>query len=306
MDVPARPAGETRVIFTRVVPVPQLPPGPYVLRAILSSAGRSVKTLTRSFEISPPKVLMTSAEGLGATSVDAELFLPVDDTTLSPVFRREEAVGTDVLEEFAERLDPATKAPFDEGVGFLSAGDYAKAEVSFKRAIQPEVDSTAPLVYLAVAFAASGHDAEAANVWQTALVDGSDVPQIYDWLTAALLRAHELAEARTILEEAVEKWPSDERFTKRLAMVYGTFGRGREAVRTLERYLAQRPDDRDAHYLAVQWLYTVRSAGSVVHTPAEDLKLAHAYANSYLKAGGPQAALVKQWMDYLDSEAKKR
>jgi len=307
VDVPPRPAGDTRVIFTRVVPVTQLPPGPYVLRAILSSRGQSVKTVTRGFEIAPPKVLMTSAEGLGgATSVDAELFLPVDDTALTPVFRREDAVGTAMLEAFAERLDPATKAPFDEGVGFLVAGNYAKAEASFKRAIQPEVDSTAPLVYLAASFAASGHDAEAANVWQTALVDGSDVAQIYDWLTAALLRAHQLAEARSILEEAVAKWPSDPRFTKRLAMVYGTFGRGREAVRTLERYLSERGDDTDAHYLAVQWLYTVRLAGAVVHTPAEDLKLAHSYADAYLKAGGAQAALVKQWVDYLDSESKKR
>ena len=306
VDVPPRPAGDTRVIFTRVVPVTQLPPGPYVLRAILSSAGQSVKTVTRGFEIAPPKVLMTSAEGLGATSVDAELFLPVDDTTMTPVFRREDAVGTAMLETFADRLDPATKAPFNEGVGFLVAGNYAKAEASFKRAIQPEVDSTAPLVYLAASFAASGHDAEAANVWQTALVDGSDVPQIYDWLTAALLRAHQLAEARSILEEAVAKWPSDPRFTKRLAMVYGTFGRGREAVRTLERYLSERGDDTDAHYLAVQWLYTVRLAGAVVHTPAEDLKLAHAYADAYVKAGGAQAALVKQWVDYLDSESKKR
>jgi tetratricopeptide (TPR) repeat protein len=288
------------------VPVPQLPPGKYVLRAILSAGGRSIKTLTRAFEVAPPKVLMTSAEGLGATSVDAELFLPVDDATLAPVFRREDAVGREVLLEFAERIDPATKPPFDEGVALLTAGDYAKAEASFKRAIQPEVDSTAPLVYLAASFAAAGHDAEAANVWQTALVDGSDLPQIYDWLTGALLRAHELAEARTLLEEAVDKWPSDGRFTKRLAMVYGTFGRGREAVRTLERYLAERPDDTDAHYLAVQWLYTVRSAGATVHTPAEDLKLAHRYADAYVKAGGPQAALVRQWVGYLDSEARKK
>jgi VWFA-related protein len=305
VDVASRQAGDARMIFTRVVPVPQLPPGKYVLRAILSSAGRSIKTLTRAFEVAPPKVLMTSAEGLGVTSVDAELFLPVDDVTMTPVFRREDATSPDTLEVFVEHLDPGTKAAFDDGVVFLSKGDYAKAEVSFKRAIQPEVDSTAALVYLAAAFAASGHDNEAASAWQTALVDGSDLPQIYEWLVGALMRAHQLGEARTILEEAVGKWPTDGRFTKPLAMVYGTFGRGREAVRTLERYLAERPNDRDTYYLAVQWLYTVHGAGAVVHSRAEDLKLAHTYADAYAKAGGPQLALVKQWVQYLDSEARK-
>jgi outer membrane protein assembly factor BamD (BamD/ComL family) len=131
------------------------------------------------------------------------------------------------------------------------------------------------------------------------------VPQIYDWLTGALLRGHELGEARAILEEAVSKWPSDPRFTKTLAMVYGSFGRGREAVRTLERYLSAHPDDRDADYMGVLWLYTVHSAGAVVHTPAEDLKLAHTYADAYAKSNGPQLALVKQWLDYLDSMARK-
>jgi Tfp pilus assembly protein PilF len=89
------------------------------------------------------------------------------------------------------------------------------------------------------------------------------------------LRAHDFGEARTVLEEATGKWPTEPRFAKPLAMLYGTFGRGREAVRTLERYLDSHADDREAYYYAVQWIYMVRSAGAASHTPAEDLKLAH-------------------------------
>ena len=48
VDVAPRPAGDTRVIFTKVMPIHQIPPGRYVLRAILSAAGRSVKTCTRT------------------------------------------------------------------------------------------------------------------------------------------------------------------------------------------------------------------------------------------------------------------
>src|SRR5262249_54420398 len=45
VDVPPRPAGDNRLIFTRVVPVQQLPPGRYLLRAVFSDNGKSVKTL---------------------------------------------------------------------------------------------------------------------------------------------------------------------------------------------------------------------------------------------------------------------
>ena len=208
------------------------------------------------------------------------------------------------LDQFRDRIDLSVKAAFDEGVASLGSGDYPRAEASFKRAINPDVDSTAPLVYLAASFAASGHDTEAAAAWQTALVDGSDVPQVYQWLTDALLRSRDLSEARAMLEEATAKWPTDIRFTRPLALLYATFGRGREAVRTLERYLAENPADREGCFLGVQWLYTVHAAGAVVHNRAEDLKLAHTYADAYTQAAGPQAALVKQWVEFLENEGK--
>jgi VWFA-related protein len=302
VDVPMRPVTESRVIFTKVMPTHALPPGKYVLRAILSAGGASIKTLTRGFEIAPPKVLLTSAEGLGDTSVDAELFLPIDDATMTPAFQRDLAVDEATLAPFRERVTPSVKTAFDQGVVFLAAGDFTKAEASFKQAIDPDVDSTAPLTFLAASFAAAGKDHEAASAWQTALVDGTDFPQIYQWLSDTLLRTHDFGAARAILEEAAGKWPTDVRFIKPLAMLYGTFGRGREAVRTLERYLDDRQDDRDAYFFAVQWLYTVHSGGAVVHNRAEDRKHAHEYADAYTNARGPQAALVKQWVDFLDSE----
>jgi predicted Zn-dependent protease len=221
---------------------------------------------------------------------------------MSPTFHRDLAVDETTLAPFRERVTPAVKAAFDEGIGLLAAGDLTKAESSFKKAIAPEVDSTAPLVFLAATFAAAGKDHEAAAAWQTALVDGADLPQLYLWLSEALLRTHDFGGARAILEEAAGKWPTDTRFTKPLAMLYGTFGRGREAVRTLERYLDDRQDDRDAYFFAVQWLYTVHAGGAVVHSRGEDRKRAHDYADAYLRARGPQAALVKQWVDYLDTE----
>jgi len=305
LDAPPRPAGDSRVIFSTKVPVQQLPPGKYVLRAIFSDQGRAVKTLTRSFEVAPPKVLMTSAEGLGAASVDSELFLPVNEAGMAGPFHREDAVKPQVIDLFRERIAPEIKAAFDQGIAFLTAADYLKAEASFKKAIDPDTDSTVPLVYLAATYAAAGRNIEAANAWQTALIDGSDFPQLYQWLGDALLRERDFGAARTILEEAIGKWPSDARFTKPLAMLYGTFGRGREAVRTLERYISEREDDREAYYLGVQWIYTVHSEGAFVHGRADDAKLARLYADRYEKAGGPQVPLVKRWVEFLEHEGRR-
>ena len=303
VDVPPHPARDGRVIFTRVVPVHQIPPGRYMLRAVFSRGGRSIKTLTRSFEIAAPKVLMTSADGaVPNAALETGLFLPIEEGAMAPKFDPASATEKTTLEPFLDRVDASMKTPFEQGVAFLTAGDFTKAEAAFKKAIQPEVDSTPALAYLAASFAASGHDIEAAGAWQTALVDGSEFPQIFDWLGAALMRNHALGEARAMYEEAVAKWPSDPRFTKPLAMLYATFGSGREAVRTLERYLAVQRDDRSAYALGVQWIYMVHAAGAYVHNRADDVKLAHSFADGY--ASGPQAALVKQWVDYLDNEKR--
>lgn len=304
VDVPPHPAGDTRVIFSRTIPVHQIPPGRYVLRAIVSAGGRSVKTLTRGFEIAAPKVLLTSADGLGDAGTDVDLYLPIDDKVMAPIFRRDTAVESETLAPFRERVGETIKGPFEQGVAFLTAGDDAKAEEAFKKAIDPDADSTAPLAFLAAAFADAGHDREAASAWQTALVNGSELAQIYQWLGEALLRNHDFGEARAIYEEAAGRWPTDARFTKPLAMLFGTFGKGREAVRTLERYIEARDDDRDAYFYAVQWLYTVHSGGAVVHNRGEDLKRAHDYADQYARLSGTQLALVKQWVDYLDNEKR--
>jgi tetratricopeptide (TPR) repeat protein len=124
------------------------------------------------------------------------------------------------LRRFRDILTSAARQDFDAGVVALTAGDFVKAEQSFKsaqRAGSISGNGTAPLTYLAATYAASGHDLEAANVWQTALIDGSAYPQIYEWLTDALIRVRNLELARGTLKEALEKWPNDSRFISRLS-----------------------------------------------------------------------------------------
>jgi predicted Zn-dependent protease len=234
----------------------------------------------------------------------SDLFLPVAEDLFARPFHREETSRPETVKAFRERVAPAVVGTFDSGVAALSAGDVVRAESALKSAIRDDADSTPVLAYLAAVYAASGHDVEAAAAWQTALIDGDEYPQIYLWLGDALMRTRDLAQARTILEEGAAKWPSDLRFTKPLALLYATFGQGREAVRTLERYLSDRHDDVEALYLGVEWIYQLHAAGAVAQTRAEDAKLARGYANAYEKAKGPRINLVKQWIDFL--EGRKR
>jgi VWFA-related protein len=304
-DVPARTGGEGRALFTKVMVVRALPPGKYVLRAAVARNGQPVKTLARRFEVAPPPVLMTSAAGLSdSPSIDGELFLPIEEAALAGPFRAEDALKPATLEPFRAKLAPSAKEPFDKALASIAARQWVAAERSLKAAIQPENDSTAALSYLAVCFAATGHDTEAASAWQTALVDGSDVPQIYQWLSEALMRNHDLAAARSVLEEASGRWPADSRFVRPLAMLFATFGKGREAVRTFERYIADGHADPESLLMAIEWLYHVHAAGALVHNRAEDLKLARTYADQYAKAKGPKQQLVKQWLDFLEHEKR--
>jgi VWFA-related protein len=302
-DVPGRLFGDDRMIFSLVIPVQQLPPGRYVLRARVSLATRPLKTLTRPFEVAVPAAFTASLDGASPTSdIDGSLYLPVDDQVFVRPFQRDEALKADVVSLFRDRLAAPAQAAFDAGLVSLTAGDYRKAEASIKSGIGPDIDSTSLLVYLGVVAAASGDDAVAVGAWQTALFGGGDIPLLYAWLSQGQLRRHSLPEAQEILEEAHEKWPSDPRFAGSLASVYATFGKGKEAALLLEQYLDKSPDDVEAAAIGVEWLYQIRAAGRVVHSGAEDLALARAWAARY--GNGPRQALVKQWLDVLERESR--
>ncbi len=147
-------------------------------------------------------------------------------------------------------------------------------------------------------------DAEAAAAWQTALIDGSDLPQIYEWLGDTLARTHDYTAARSILEEAVGRWPSDTRFGRTLALSYATLGEGRDAIRTLGRYVADGHAEPDLLFLMVEWLFQVHNNRAVVINGAADLTMARNYAAQYAKADGPKQPLVQQWVEFLANEKR--
>ncbi|MGE3513298.1 MAG: tetratricopeptide repeat protein, partial [Vicinamibacterales bacterium] len=295
-----------RVIFSEVLPTRQLPPGRYIVRAVVSGShdtpAMPVKTLTRGFEVAAPPVLMTSAGGVGLSSTPlADLYLPVAEGMFNRPFSKMELLAPAMVTRFRERVAPTALPGFDQAITAFASGDLPRAEGALKAAVRVDADSTALLAYLAGVYAEAGQDDAAAGAWQTALVNGSDIPDLYAWLADALLRSRELVQARPILEEAVAQWPADARFARPLALTYATFGQGREAVRMLERHIAANPADREALALAVEWLYHLRVLGATAHSPADDRALARKYADAYLKgAKGQQAALVRQWLSFIE------
>jgi hypothetical protein len=118
------------------------------------------------------------------------------------------------------------------------------------------------------------------------------------------MRLKSTGEARPILEEAATRWPADPRFARPLALIYATFGKGVDAVRLLEKFLQDRADDQASLFLMLEWMFNAHRGGQLVHDRAEDVRLAHAYADRYLKSGGLNEPLVKQWLSYFDKEVK--
>ena len=107
-----------------------------------------------------------------------------------------------------------------------------------------------------------------------------------------------------MLEEAATRFPEDDRFARPLALLYATFGKGIDAVKLLEKSLEKQPDDQASLFRAVEWIFNAHRGGAVVHDRTEDVRLAHQYAAQYLKAGGLNEPLVKQWLGYLDKETR--
>ena len=272
-----------------------LPPGPYQLRAIVAVGDAIVKTMSRAFEIAGPAALSATSDDVPGGRRPGERHRAVP---ASRVERSRRAISAGrrapardpraVCLASSSRRESQTSTT---GLAALRNRDYIAAEGAFKRAIRPNQDFTAAVAYLAVSFAASGHDVEAASAWQTALVGGSEVPQIYLWLGNALLRTHDFSRARSTLEDAARRWPADTRFARPLAVLNATTGRGYEAIQFAAAIPGRQSRRcRCACFSACRWIYQIHLNGGLIRDRAADLRLAQTYADEYKQANGAEAA----------------
>lgn len=303
-----------------------LPPGDYVVRAVVNMDGRKVGQIVRPFTVgrlaaasAPP-----TAPGLRPASSRA----PVPFTSRIDRFERSAVLTPQVVGFFMERMDFPTRgesnpAPaveharagrFDDAIQALTSRSgtvpstflsglalYAKGELEpaaakFRETLRLDSEFFPAAFYLGSCYAAGGRDQEAVGAWQLSLVTESDAPFIFTLLADALLRLRDIPQALEILNEAAARWPEDDEVEIRIGTAYALSGKRAEALQKFEAYLARHPDDQERHFFALRTLYEARASGRPVRTAEEDRALFTRWAAAYAATKGPQQALVDQWM----------
>ena len=107
----------------------------------------------------------------------------------------------------------------------------------------------------------------------------------------AYLRQKDTPQALDILAEAAERWPQDDRVTKRLATAHLIADQRLDALKILEPYLERNPNDLDALFLAIQSLHDAADATSELNAQLTK------YSRAYLAADGPYKVVVEQWLN---------
>ena len=214
----------------------------------------------------------------------------------------------DAVQGELDTLDPATAREltptFLRGLALLSLGDLEGAAGRFRESLRISSEFLPAAFYLGACYAAGGRDREAVGAWQTSLVTEDDAPFVYTLLGDALMRINEGLRAVDILREAANLWPDNDDVRARLGMAYVMAGHGGDALDTLDPYFGRHPEDHARLFVAMRLLYETTTAGRSIGTPEQDRARFERYATAYLAAGGPEDALVEQWLKYMQSPRK--
>ena len=316
----AKPNGRT---LQAAVPIGLLPPGDYVVRAVITTGGRKVGQVLRPFRVA--RAVVTAGSAVGRTP-------PVLPSRLD-AFDRQAVLSSDVVGFFVDRmlaknlsatadvLTHARAGRFDTLLTELKSGGndqlavtffgglalYARGELNpaagkFREALKLDSEFFPAAFYLGACYAAGGRDREAANAWKTSLVTESDAPFIYTLVADALLRTGDTSGAVEILKEAADQWPDDEQLDVRLGVAYVMAGRAADAVKTLDPYLSRHPEDHERLFVVLRGMYEARNAGVSIESPEKDRERFSRYAAAYAAASGPHQALVDRWRKFLEGK----
>jgi predicted Zn-dependent protease len=189
---------------------------------------------------------------------------------------------------------PSADLAFLRGLGLYARGEMAGAADQFRATLRLRPDFVPATVYLGAASAALGRDQDAVGAWNTAMLEDARSPVISLLMADALLRRGEVDSAVDLLKEATSSWPEDERFRQRLGLAYLAGGRTAEALPLLSAYADAHPADADTLFAVVRLLYETRNA------PGADRERFLRHARAYVRAAGPQQALVAQWIKAVE------
>ncbi len=323
-----------------VLSVPALPPGRYVVRAVVTSSGRVVGKLVRPFVLSP-RPAAPAAAGLAAgaspgPSAEAPRSTPAEAPAMALVglrpvpFKREDVLSPDLLRGAADKIQaghPLAKAAVAKiragelqgtgllaleagdqqagsllrGLELLSKGQLDQAATQFNIAQRNAADMPLAAFYLGACYAAAGRDPDAIANWRRALAAGLSLPGASALIAEAELRLGRPADAVPLLEDALRENPKDDGIRKSLAVAELQQGRFRQAYAAVMPYLASHPADADGLMVALQALYQVHAGGQSIDSPEQDRTRAAELARGYAAANGPNQALVAKWVEAMQA-----
>jgi VWFA-related protein len=300
-----------------------LPPGNYVVRAVVSADGRRLGHITRPLRIGKPTMTVRAAPGLGLKATARPVNVPFASRTER--FDRTAVLTPQVVGFFIERMNLSANgeaatvveharagrfddaltalrartgtvpAAFLNGLALYAKGELEAAAAKFRDALRIDSEFFPAAFYLGSCYAAGGRDDQAVGAWHLSLVTQSDAAFIFTLLGDALLRLREAEQAIEVLNEAAGQWPDDEEVQVRLGIAYAMSAKRPEALAKLEPYLAAHPQDHERHLIALRVLYEAHVAKTPIRSAEDDRALFAKWSAAYTAAKGPQQPLLDQW-----------
>ncbi len=318
LSVPAstRVVGEGRRALQGRIDASLLPPGIYEARAVVSQAGETVRRTGRPFRVAAaatgPRALVFEDVAPVLPRFDAASVLRADFIGPALLELQERAPGPaaglarGLANEgrFAEIDAVARGAGHPLAVAFLSGisayaeGRRVAAAEHFRASLRVASDFFPAAIYLGACYAAEGKHNEAAGAWQTSMLGGDQSLGVQRLVAEALLRGRDTEQALEWLEDARRSFPEDPALQRSFGLALAIEGRRSDALVALGAYADGHPQDLDALYFV-----TRLSFDDCVARPsdAEARDRLRRHANAYLDAGGPQAAAVARWLEFVQA-----
>ena len=300
-------ADTTRRFVSAGVSVDHLPPGHYLARASVMRGAEEVARLYRPFQITSTPLASISTMLAVPRAFDRDQLLTSDvvDSFMDVLDRGRPAIEATTAQVRAGTLQGAGRQAFEtgdqlaasflRGLELFAEGQLNQAATQFASALRIDPQFEPAVFYLGACFAAAGQDDRAATEWRRALLGSDKSPLTYAAFADLLFRMGEPLQAIEPLREAVAAWPEDDELRRRLGVAYSLTHQYRDALESIEPYIARHPDDAEALLVAVHAIYALHLVEEPVLTETEAQDRMAQYAKAYAVANGPHAALVAGW-----------
>ncbi|HEX5734504.1 MAG TPA: tetratricopeptide repeat protein [Blastocatellia bacterium] len=183
------------------------------------------------------------------------------------------------------------------GASYYNRGEYEKAIVAYKRAIEINPDSTEVYYHLGMAYSSLGKYKEAVEAYTRAIRIRPDYAAAYYNLGHAYSNLDRHDKAIKAFRQSIRYEPDNVEAYVALANAYFDSGKEERAVETFEAAISRRPDDPYAYYrLGLVYFPTglhARAAEAFTQVITRDPRYADAYfhrAYSYLFLGRGESA----------------